>query len=189
MCFLRYIFVQCIFYVIFCTVYFLRYIFVRCIFYVVFCTVCFSRYIFVRCIFTCLQSEAFEQYDFKYCVTARKFIRPSFNEIRHILNLAQINAIAGGLRLYVHNIITFIVIEKHYDDYTILIVMEKRLVGFSISIVIEKHLIDYTILIVIEIHAISCTKIVIFLNLYLFKSAGFHSTCIGVIQISLLAFL
>lgn len=33
--------------------------------------------------------EAFKKYDAKYAVTQRLFVAPSFNEIRHILNLAQ----------------------------------------------------------------------------------------------------
>lgn len=43
--------------------------------------------------------EAFEEYNDKYCVTSRRFVRPSFNDIRHILNLAQINAIGSTVRL------------------------------------------------------------------------------------------
>ena len=43
--------------------------------------------------------EAFHQYDAKYRVTARLHVAPSFNDVRHILNLAQINAIGDGLRL------------------------------------------------------------------------------------------
>eukprot|EP00041_Stephanoeca_diplocostata_P028624 m.823750 g.823750 ORF g.823750 m.823750 type:complete len:422 (+) comp23404_c0_seq1:107-1372(+) len=44
-------------------------------------------------------TEAFAEYNSKYCLTARHFVRPSFNEIRHILNLAQINAIGKDLKL------------------------------------------------------------------------------------------
>lgn len=40
---------------------------------------------------------AFEAYDTKYAVTARKHVCISFNEIRHILNLSQIMAMCPGL--------------------------------------------------------------------------------------------
>lgn len=40
---------------------------------------------------------AFIAYDAKYSVTARKHICISFNEIRHILNLAQIMAMCPGI--------------------------------------------------------------------------------------------
>lgn len=39
------------------------------------------------------------EYDAKYKIIARKFIPPSFNDIRHILNFAQIHAISGDLKL------------------------------------------------------------------------------------------
>ena len=32
--------------------------------------------------------RAFEEYDAKYCITSRQFVAPTFNELRHILNLA-----------------------------------------------------------------------------------------------------
>ena len=37
--------------------------------------------------------EAWAQYDAKYNLSKRRWIQPSFNEIRHILNLAQVKAI------------------------------------------------------------------------------------------------
>jgi len=37
--------------------------------------------------------KAFKLYDEKYCISERNFVAPSFNEIRHILNLAQIMVI------------------------------------------------------------------------------------------------
>ena len=43
--------------------------------------------------------RAYEEYDKKYCITQRKFIRPSFNEIRHIVNLAQVMEIGKNLKL------------------------------------------------------------------------------------------
>ena len=36
---------------------------------------------------TCLQ--AWRKYDAKYKVSCRRFVRPSFNEVRHVLNLSQ----------------------------------------------------------------------------------------------------
>ena len=33
---------------------------------------------------------AFEEYDAKYKISTRKFIQPSFNDIRHTMNLAQV---------------------------------------------------------------------------------------------------
>mmetsp|Transcript_17575 Transcript_17575/g.52054 ORF Transcript_17575/g.52054 Transcript_17575/m.52054 type:complete len:437 (+) Transcript_17575:115-1425(+) len=44
-------------------------------------------------------AEAFEAYDSKYHISKRRFVRPSFNEVRHILNLAQMWAIAEDLKL------------------------------------------------------------------------------------------
>jgi IMP and pyridine-specific 5'-nucleotidase len=41
----------------------------------------------------------YEEYNAKYSIASRKFVRPSFNEIRHILNLAQLTAIAKQLKL------------------------------------------------------------------------------------------
>lgn len=43
--------------------------------------------------------ELSARYNAKYQVTKRKFIKPSFNEIRHVLNLAQVTALRGKLRL------------------------------------------------------------------------------------------
>mmetsp|Transcript_8039 Transcript_8039/g.11067 ORF Transcript_8039/g.11067 Transcript_8039/m.11067 type:complete len:584 (-) Transcript_8039:441-2192(-) len=40
--------------------------------------------------------KAFEAYNAKYCVSKRKHVCISFNEIRHILNLAQIMALRSG---------------------------------------------------------------------------------------------
>lgn len=37
-------------------------------------------------------AEAFDMYNSKYQITSRKFIPPSFNELRHILNLSQVLA-------------------------------------------------------------------------------------------------
>jgi len=42
---------------------------------------------------------AFEEYDAKYKISTRKFIQPSFNDIRHTMNLAQVNALKGQLKL------------------------------------------------------------------------------------------
>lgn len=44
-------------------------------------------------------SRAFEVYDDKYSISSRNFVAPSFNEMRHILNLAQIMAIGKTLKL------------------------------------------------------------------------------------------
>lgn len=43
--------------------------------------------------------RAFELYNEKYRITARKHIPPSFNEIRHILNLAQVMSIGTSLSI------------------------------------------------------------------------------------------
>mmetsp|Transcript_19693 Transcript_19693/g.33790 ORF Transcript_19693/g.33790 Transcript_19693/m.33790 type:complete len:414 (-) Transcript_19693:203-1444(-) len=54
----------------------------------------------IRSFFTALPLRAaFLQYDARYKVSSRNFIPPSFNDIRHILNLAQVTAIAPHLRL------------------------------------------------------------------------------------------
>lgn len=42
--------------------------------------------------------EAFEMYDDKYAVTQRRHLAPTFNEIRHILNLSQLIAIGTELK-------------------------------------------------------------------------------------------
>lgn len=42
--------------------------------------------------------QAFRDYDVKYCVTARKHIAPTFNELRHVLNLAQVYALQDSLQ-------------------------------------------------------------------------------------------
>eukprot|EP00736_Rhodelphis_marinus_P005157 Rmarinus@m.14178 len=42
--------------------------------------------------------QAWDEYDAKYCVTRRRFVPPSFNEIRHILNLAQVHALKSRLK-------------------------------------------------------------------------------------------
>ena len=63
-------------------------------------------------IFTSLPlSEAFNIYNNKYAITSRKFVTPSFNEIRHILNLAQVMAIKDNLKL-----ITFDGDQTLYSD-------------------------------------------------------------------------
>lgn len=43
--------------------------------------------------------EAFRIYDSKYCVSQRRHIAPTFNEIRHTLNLAQCLAMKSRLKL------------------------------------------------------------------------------------------
>lgn len=43
--------------------------------------------------------EAWRRYDAKYAVSQRKCVPPSFNEVRHILNLAQVMALAGSLQM------------------------------------------------------------------------------------------
>lgn len=56
-------------------------------------------------------SEAFLYYDAKYSISKRRYISPSFNEIRHILNLSQVMAIAEVLKL-----ITFDGDQTLYSD-------------------------------------------------------------------------
>lgn len=55
--------------------------------------------------------RAFRIYDTKYSITQRRHIAPTFNEIRHILNLAQIIAIGESLKL-----ITFDGDQTLYND-------------------------------------------------------------------------
>jgi IMP and pyridine-specific 5'-nucleotidase len=55
--------------------------------------------------------EAFRRYDAKYSVSKRCHIAPTFNEIRHILNLAQVMAINENLKL-----ITFDGDQTLYND-------------------------------------------------------------------------
>lgn len=55
--------------------------------------------------------HAFRIYDNKYSISQRRHIAPSFNEIRHILNLAQILAIGDTLKL-----ISFDGDQTLYDD-------------------------------------------------------------------------
>lgn len=55
--------------------------------------------------------EAFRYYDQKYAVTGRRHIPPTFNEIRHTLNLAQVFALKSSLRL-----ITFDGDQTLYED-------------------------------------------------------------------------
>ena len=43
--------------------------------------------------------RAFQLYDSKYCISEREFVPPSFNELRHILNLAQIMAVGKSLKM------------------------------------------------------------------------------------------
>lgn len=54
---------------------------------------------------------AFKTYDNKYSISRRRHIAPTFNEIRHILNLAQIMAIGENLRM-----ISFDGDQTLYDD-------------------------------------------------------------------------
>lgn len=44
-------------------------------------------------------SRAFDWYDTKYCITKRRFVAPTFNEMRHILNLSQVMAIGPKLKM------------------------------------------------------------------------------------------
>ena len=55
--------------------------------------------------------EAFELYDQKYSVSKRNHVGPTFNELRHTLNLAQVMAVARGLRM-----ITFDGDQTLYSD-------------------------------------------------------------------------
>lgn len=55
--------------------------------------------------------KAFEEYNRKYSISSRRHIAPSFNEIRHILNLAQVMAIGKNLQL-----ITFDGDQTLYSD-------------------------------------------------------------------------
>jgi len=55
--------------------------------------------------------RAFEEYDRKYAISSRRFVGPAFNEIRHILNLAQVMAIGPTLKL-----ITFDGDQTLYSD-------------------------------------------------------------------------
>ena len=43
--------------------------------------------------------EAWRRYDNKYCVSARRTVAPSFNEVRHTLNLAQVMALAPQIEM------------------------------------------------------------------------------------------
>lgn len=56
-------------------------------------------------------AAAFDAYDKKYMISGRNFVTPSFNEIRHILNLAQVMAIKKDLKL-----ITFDGDQTLYQD-------------------------------------------------------------------------
>ena len=56
-------------------------------------------------------AAAFRQYDAKYAISARSFVAPSFNEVRHILNLAQAMAVGPTVRL-----ITFDGDQTLYSD-------------------------------------------------------------------------
>ena len=44
-------------------------------------------------------TKAFDMYNKKYAVTSRKFVGPTFNEVRHMLNLAQVLGIGPRLKL------------------------------------------------------------------------------------------
>lgn len=46
-----------------------------------------------------LMRQAYELYDQKYLISKRRFVAPSFNEVRHILNLSQIMAIGNNLKM------------------------------------------------------------------------------------------
>mmetsp|Transcript_70834 Transcript_70834/g.198519 ORF Transcript_70834/g.198519 Transcript_70834/m.198519 type:complete len:163 (-) Transcript_70834:884-1372(-) len=54
---------------------------------------------------------AFALYDQKYHISQRRHVTPSFNEIRHILNLAQVMALSKSLRM-----VTFDGDQTLYDD-------------------------------------------------------------------------
>lgn len=56
-------------------------------------------------------SQAFSVYDLKYSISKRRFVSPTFNELRHILNLSQIMAIGKNLQL-----ITFDGDQTLYSD-------------------------------------------------------------------------
>lgn len=56
-------------------------------------------------------SQAFAIYDAKYSISKRRFVSPTFNEIRHILNLSQVMAIGPHLQL-----ITFDGDQTLYSD-------------------------------------------------------------------------
>ncbi|CEM09774.1 unnamed protein product [Vitrella brassicaformis CCMP3155] len=55
--------------------------------------------------------KAFDIYDSKYCMTSRQFVGPSTDEVRHILNVAQVLALRDSVRL-----ITFDGDETLYSD-------------------------------------------------------------------------
>ena len=40
-------------------------------------------------------AAAFDAYDGKYAISGRRFVAPSFNEIRHMLNLAQVMTVSS----------------------------------------------------------------------------------------------
>ena len=56
-------------------------------------------------------AEAFREYDEKYAISLRRHQSPTFNEVRHIVNLAQVKASAKSLSL-----ITFDGDQTLYDD-------------------------------------------------------------------------
>ncbi len=56
-------------------------------------------------------TQAFDLYDAKYCISQRQYVPPTFNEIRHILNLAQVIGIGPKLKL-----ITFDGDQTLYSD-------------------------------------------------------------------------
>jgi IMP and pyridine-specific 5'-nucleotidase len=55
--------------------------------------------------------EAFNVYDSKVALSARRFVPPSFNDIRHILNIAQVTAVRDTVRL-----VTFDGDKTLYED-------------------------------------------------------------------------
>eukprot|EP00927_Polykrikos_kofoidii_P019747 TRINITY_DN19256_c0_g1_i1.p1 TRINITY_DN19256_c0_g1~~TRINITY_DN19256_c0_g1_i1.p1 ORF type:complete len:435 (-),score=73.72 TRINITY_DN19256_c0_g1_i1:227-1531(-) len=81
--------------------------------------------------------RAFEFYDSKYSISQRRHVTPSFNEIRHILNIAQIMALSKSLRM-----VTFDGDQTLYDDggnfsaESILCVMLCKLLQAGISVVL-----------------------------------------------------
>lgn len=56
-------------------------------------------------------AKAWEVYDQKYRLTRRKFVRPTFHEVRHIMNVAQVMGLKDNLKL-----ITFDGDETLYPD-------------------------------------------------------------------------
>eukprot|EP01116_Phalansterium_solitarium_P024168 TRINITY_DN8775_c0_g1_i2.p1 TRINITY_DN8775_c0_g1~~TRINITY_DN8775_c0_g1_i2.p1 ORF type:complete len:183 (+),score=62.83 TRINITY_DN8775_c0_g1_i2:142-690(+) len=55
--------------------------------------------------------DAFLEYNRRVGLTARRYVPPSFNDVRHILNIAQVSAIAKHVRL-----VTFDGDQTLYED-------------------------------------------------------------------------